>query len=87
MNAETCSKYDKHFITKQDELVNYVAWYPAGVQDAKDSELTFTDWNLQNSSGIPVASGVCLIHVDVPGIGEKGLKLFAGMHEADYYGY
>jgi hypothetical protein len=53
----------------------------------KDSELTFTDWNLQNSSGIPVASGVYLIHVDVPGIGEKVLKLFAGMREADYYGY
>lgn len=34
------------------------------------------EWNLRNSKGIPVASGVYLIHVDAPGYGERVLKWF-----------
>lgn len=49
----------------------------------KDSPTTFLDWRLVNHRGIPVASGIYLIHVDVPGVGERVLKLFAGMRQVD----
>jgi hypothetical protein len=34
------------------------------------------EWNIKNSKGIPVSSGVYLIHVDAPGLGERVLKWF-----------
>ena len=33
-------------------------------------------WDIKNSKGIPVSSGVYLVHVDAPGIGERVLKWF-----------
>ena len=36
------------------------------------------EWNLRNSSGIPIASGVYLIHVAAPELGEeRTVKFFA----------
>ncbi len=40
----------------------------------KSSPETTFDWNLRTEEGLPIASGVYLIHVDVPGVGEKVLK-------------
>ncbi|MFN5222572.1 MAG: hypothetical protein ACK5DJ_00155 [Bacteroidota bacterium] len=37
---------------------------------------TSLDWDLKNFKGIPVASGVYLIHVDAPGLGTKTIKWF-----------
>ena len=34
------------------------------------------EWNLRNSKGIPISSGVYIIHVDAPGLGERVLKWF-----------
>ena len=34
------------------------------------------EWDLKNSKGIPVSSGVYLIHVKAPGLGERTLKWF-----------
>jgi hypothetical protein len=34
------------------------------------------DWDLKNIKGIPIASGVYLIHIEAPGIGEKTIKWF-----------
>ncbi len=34
------------------------------------------EWDLKNYQGIPVASGVYLIHIDAPGVGEKVIKWF-----------
>jgi hypothetical protein len=31
-------------------------------------------WDLQTEDGLPIASGMYIIHVDVPNIGEKVLK-------------
>jgi hypothetical protein len=42
----------------------------------KDDQLTFIDWDLKNGDGIPIAGGVYLIHVVVPGIGERTIKWF-----------
>ena len=49
----------------------------------KDNALTFEDWTMKNNADIPVSSGVYLIHVDVPGIGETIVKLFIGVRSAD----
>jgi hypothetical protein len=52
----------------------------------KDSPVTSLDWDLTNFKGIPVAGGVYLIHVEVPGVGEKILKFFGGMRQVDLQG-
>lgn len=49
----------------------------------KDNALTFEDWNLKNSKGIPVSSGVYLIHVDVPHVGEVIVKSFIAQRTPD----
>ncbi|MNX82407.1 hypothetical protein D3C86_1141360 [compost metagenome] len=56
-------------------------------QFKKDNPLTFMDWTLTNRVGIPVASGVYLIHVDVPGVGERIVKSFVAMRQLDIEGF
>ncbi len=53
----------------------------------KDSEQTYQDWDLKNEYGITVASGVYIIHIDAPGIGEKVLKWFGALRPMDLIGY
>ncbi len=52
----------------------------------KDSPITSIDWDLKNHKGIPIAGGVYLIHVKVPGVdgGERVLKWFGGMRQPDF---
>ncbi|MEY4860647.1 MAG: hypothetical protein RL059_346, partial [Bacteroidota bacterium] len=52
----------------------------------KDSPVTSIDWDLTNYKAIPVAGGVYLIHVEVPGIGEVILKFFGGLRQVDLQG-
>jgi hypothetical protein len=49
--------------------------------------LPFQDWDLKNQSGITVASGLYIVHVDVPGVGEKILKWFGVMRPMDLQSY
>ena len=49
----------------------------------KDSPVTFQDWNLTNHANIPVASGMYLIHIEVPDIGERVVKAFIAMRTID----
>ncbi len=49
----------------------------------KDSPVTYQDWTLTNHANVPVSSGVYLIHVEVPGIGERVLKAFVAMRQVD----
>lgn len=44
---------------------------------------TSVDWDLKNTAGIPIASGMYIIHVDVPEVGEKILKWFGVMRPID----
>ncbi|MBC7862707.1 MAG: hypothetical protein IAF38_07005 [Bacteroidia bacterium] len=61
----------------------------------KDSDLdrdgtsyrTSLDWDLKNQKGIPIASGLYIIHVDAPGIGEKIIKWFGVMRPFDLQSY
>jgi len=41
------------------------------------------EWNLKNFAGIPIASGVYLIHVDAPGLGERVIKWFGVARQFD----
>ncbi|MFM1875861.1 MAG: hypothetical protein RL266_1598 [Bacteroidota bacterium] len=52
-------------------------------QFKKDSPITSLDWDLKNHKDIPVASGVYLIHIDAPGIGEKVIKWFGTIRQID----
>ncbi|MBO4614617.1 MAG: T9SS type A sorting domain-containing protein [Bacteroidales bacterium] len=49
----------------------------------KDTESTFIEWDLTNSANIVISSGVYLIHVNAPGIGQKVLKWFGSLRPTD----
>lgn len=49
----------------------------------KDNELTYLDWDLKNTNNIPIAGGVYICHVDVPGVGEKVIKWFGALRPLD----
>ena len=52
---------------------------------SKSDEATpYIEWDLRNSSRIPIASGVYIIHVNCPGIGERSLKWMAVMRPLDF---
>lgn len=49
----------------------------------KDSPITSLDWDLKNQAGIPIASGIYLVHVEIPDVGEVVLKWFGAMRPPD----
>ncbi|MFT5779087.1 MAG: hypothetical protein ACI837_002044 [Crocinitomicaceae bacterium] len=49
----------------------------------KDSPQTYIDWLMNNNVEIPVASGVYLIYIDVPGVGQRVLKSFIAQRQVD----
>jgi hypothetical protein len=53
----------------------------------KDSDQPDQNWDLKNQSGVPVASGVYIIHVDAGDLGEKIVKLFVVMRQLDLESY
>ena len=53
----------------------------------RSKRLAFQDWDMKNQSGIPVASGLYIIHIDVPNVGEKILKWFGVMRPLDLQSY
>ena len=44
---------------------------------------TTIDWDLHNQTGIPISGGMYLIHINVPGIGERVIKWFGTMRPVD----
>jgi len=53
----------------------------------KEGPLTYIDWNLQNQYNVPIASGMYLIHIAVPNVGEVTLKWFGVMRPLDLNAY
>ncbi len=47
----------------------------------KDDDTQFARWDLRNDAGVPVASGIYIVHIDVPGIGSKVLKVVVFQRE------
>ena len=52
-------------------------------QYKKGDPLTSLNWDLKNAKNIPIGSGTYIIHVDIPGVGEKILKWFGIMRPID----
>ena len=48
-----------------------------------DPNSTHLDWDLKNSSNIPISGGLYIIHVNAPGIGERSIKWFGSMRVID----
>lgn len=46
---------------------------------SKDNPTTFVDWTLKNHQEVPIASGMYIIHIDVPDVGEKIIKWYGAM--------
>ncbi len=49
----------------------------------KGDEKTSLDWDMKNQAGIPISSGIYIIHVVVPGVGEKVVKWFGVLRPID----
>jgi hypothetical protein len=49
----------------------------------KDDSMTSIDWDLKNDYGVPIASGLYIIHINAPGIGEKIIKWFGSLRPID----
>lgn len=48
-----------------------------------DASTTSIDWDLKNQDDIPIASGLYIIHVNAPGLGEKVIKWFGVLRPID----
>lgn len=49
--------------------------------------VSFLDWDIRNAKGLPIASGMYLIHVQADGIGETVLRWFGAMRPLDLTTY
>jgi hypothetical protein len=49
-----------------------------------DDQTSIATWNLHNDQNIPVGSGMYIAHIEIPGVGEKILKLAIVNREARY---
>jgi hypothetical protein len=90
------SEYERNQVDNRIKIVNlpknctvtiYTTSGKLVNQFKKDNDITFLDWTLTNRVGIPIASGVYLIHVEVPGVGERVLKSFIAMRKLDIEGF
>jgi hypothetical protein len=52
-------------------------------QFRKADPLTSIDWDLKNERNVPIAGGVYLIHIEVPGVGERVIKWFGILRPTD----
>jgi hypothetical protein len=75
----------KRDVSGQEDLTLGKSNTGADIIQAK--RLASVDWDLKNQSGITVASGLYIIHVDAPGVGEKILKWFGVMRPLDVQSY
>ena len=53
----------------------------------KSDPTTEQRWDLKNQSGVPIAGGLYIIHVDAPGVGEKIVKWFGVLRPVDLQGF
>ena len=54
---------------------------------SKDDSKTSLDWDLKNQARIPIASGMYIIYIKVPDVGEKTLKWFGVLRPTDLDSY
>ncbi|MCX6296224.1 MAG: T9SS type A sorting domain-containing protein [Bacteroidetes bacterium] len=54
---------------------------------SKDDTKTSLDWDLKNQARVPIASGMYIIYIKVPDVGEKTLKWFGVLRPIDLDSY
>jgi hypothetical protein len=87
-NRCTVSIYsvDGQLINRLDRNVGANVELTDGNNLSNDNEVNETnaiEWNLKNFDNVPISSGVYLIHVDAPGIGERTIKWFGALRPVD----
>jgi len=55
--------------------------------DKDNANVAYIDWDVRNAKGLPVSSGMYLIHVNAQGIGETVLRWFGAMRPIDITTY
>jgi len=53
----------------------------------KDNDQTYITWDLKNDKNVSIASGLYIMHIDAPGIGERIIKWFGVMRPYDLQSY
>ncbi len=53
----------------------------------KDNSDSYMPWDLHNSANIQIASGLYILHIDAPGIGERIIKWYGVMRPYDLQSY
>ena len=78
-NALERGKYQKFVrFTNLPSRVTVRIYTVAGVfvnKIEKDDQSQWLDWNLLNIDNLPVATGIYIAHLDMPGVGEKIMKI------------
>jgi len=86
------SSYETNKLDNRVKITNLPAVCTVSIYDLngtrvrqfkKGDPTTSLDWDLKNDQNIPIASGTYIIHIEVPGIGEKILKWFGVMRPID----
>jgi hypothetical protein len=54
---------------------------------SKDDPKTSLDWDLKNQARVPIASGMYIIYINVPDVGERTLKWFGVLRPTDLDSY
>ncbi len=72
---------DGRFIRRYDR--DEIGTSPAGLAIERNQVVPDIEWDLKNSKGIPVSSGVYLIHVQAEGLGERTIKWFGVNRQFD----
>lgn len=52
-----------------------------------NANVSYIDWDIRNAKGLPIASGMYLMHVNAEGIGEKVIRWFGAMRPIDITNY
>lgn len=82
LNGTLVRTFDRDVSGQEDLQITDV-----GSEYVHSKRISYQDWDLKNQSGIVVASGLYIIHVDVPGVGEKILKWFGVVRPLDLQNY
>ncbi|HTA63368.1 MAG TPA: hypothetical protein VK835_12970, partial [Bacteroidia bacterium] len=54
---------------------------------SKDNSDTYLNWDLHNTANVQIASGLYVLHIDAPGIGERIIKWYGIMRPYDLQSY
>ena len=80
MNGTLVRTFKRDVAGQEDEIIT--------TNDIRQSKRSpYLDWDLKNQYGIPIASGLYILHIDAPGVGEKILKWFGVMRPLDLQNY